>query len=77
MLKDAFKVTDKMTSSLPSGLHYTLWKAVAEKDKMSEYYAPMMLLPFQYAFVHPRWTTEIDVLLEKLDGVRKIHLIGS
>ena len=30
MFKDAFKSTDEMTTSSPSGLHYTLWKAVAE-----------------------------------------------
>ena len=28
---EAFEVVDEMTSSSPSGLHYTLWKALAEK----------------------------------------------
>ena len=30
--ESALKETDKMTSSSPSGLHYTLWKAIAEKS---------------------------------------------
>ena len=42
---------------------------------MSEYYAIMMSLPFQYGFAHPRWTTEIDLMLEKTDGEQKIHLM--
>ena len=65
MFSSAFKTTDEMTSSLPSHLHYTLWKAVAEQKTMSKCYSVMMSLPFQYAFAHPRWTTEMDVMLEK------------
>ena len=54
MLKYAFKATDGMTPSLPSGLNYTLGKALARHEKMWEYHAAMMSLPFQYAFAHPR-----------------------
>ena len=75
MFKDAFKSTDEKTTSSPSGLHYTLWKAVAEQNKMCIYYAAMMSLPFQYAFANSRWTTEINVMLGKTAGVRKIHLM--
>ena len=62
-----------MTSSSPSGLHYILWKAAAEQEKTCVYYAAMMSLPFQYAFANSRWTTEIDVMLEKIRRVKKIH----
>ena len=71
----AFKSVREKTMSSFSTLHYTLWKAVAEDKEMSEYYAIMMSLPFQYGFAHPRWTTEIDLMLEKTDGEQKIHLM--
>ena len=76
MFRDAYKtVTEKTSSSLTSKLHYTLWKAVAEDEDMCAYYAVMMSLPFQYGFAHPRWTREIDCMLEKTAGERKIHLL--
>ena len=71
----AFKVVDEMTSSSPSGLHYTLWKAIAEKTDFSEYFSLMMSLPFMYGFSHKRWQSAIDVMLEKKLGVRRIHLM--
>ena len=37
----------------------------------------MMSLSFQYAFANSKWTTEIDVMLEKMAGVRKIHLMRT
>ncbi|KAL7526557.1 LOW QUALITY PROTEIN: hypothetical protein ACHAWF_001818, partial [Thalassiosira exigua] len=72
---EAFKVTDEMTPSLPSHLHYTLWKAVAEKKEFCEYYAVMMSLPFEYWFSNTRWEQAIDCMLEKKMGIRKIHLM--
>ncbi|KAL7550562.1 hypothetical protein ACHAWF_015354 [Thalassiosira exigua] len=72
---EAFKVTDEMTSSSPSHLHYTLWKAVAEKEKFCKYYAVMMSLPFEYGFSNKRWENAIDCMLEKKLGIRKIHLM--
>ncbi|KAL7549685.1 hypothetical protein ACHAWF_012948 [Thalassiosira exigua] len=72
---EAFKVVDEMTSSSPSGLHYTLWKAIAEDEKFCKYMAVMMSLPFQYGFTNKRWERAIDVMLEKKSGERKIHLM--
>ena len=69
----AFKVVNEMTSSSPSGLHYTLWKAIAEKEEFCEYYSTMMSLPFEYGFANRRWQQAIDCMLEKKPGVRKIH----
>eukprot|EP00956_Cyclotella_meneghiniana_P038249 scaffold150909_cov50-Cyclotella_meneghiniana.AAC.2 len=42
----AMKVTHEDTSSSASGLHYTLWKAVAEDKDLSEIHAIMISLPF-------------------------------
>ena len=32
--REAFEVVDEMTPSSPSGLHYTLWKALAESNEL-------------------------------------------
>ena len=71
----SFKITGEMTSLSPSGLHYTLWKAIAEKEQFCEYLAVMMSLPFMYGFTNKRWEKVIEVMLEKKAGVRKIHLM--
>ena len=72
---EAFKVTKEMTSSSPSGLHYTLWKAIVEKKEFWEYMAVMMSLPFIYGFSNKRWENVIEVMLEKKPNIRKIHLM--
>ncbi|KAL7531049.1 hypothetical protein ACHAWF_003610 [Thalassiosira exigua] len=72
---EAFKDVDEMTSSSPSGLHYTLWKAIAEKEYFCEYMAIMMSLPFMYGFSNKRWKFGIDCMLWKKAGVQKIHLM--
>ena len=71
----AFAVVSEHTSSSPSGLHYTLWKCVAKDDKVAKWMAIMMSLPFMYGFVNERWTKVIDVMLEKKQGIRKIHML--
>ena len=71
----AFKITDEMTSSSPFGTHYTMWKAIAEKEDFCEYLAIMMSLPFQYGFTNKRWENAIEVMLEKKPNMRKIHLM--
>jgi hypothetical protein len=71
----AMKVTHKDTSSSASGLHYTLWKAIAEDNKLSAIHAIMISLPFMYGFVCDRWRKIIDCMLEKKPGVRKIHIM--
>ena len=52
---EAFKSVDEMTSSSPSGLHYTLWKVLAENNELCKMCAAMMTLPFRYGFTHDRW----------------------
>ena len=71
----AFKVTKEMTSSSPLGLHYILWKAIAEKKEFCEYMSVMMSLPSMYAFSNKRWENVIEVMLRKKPNVRKIHLM--
>ena len=69
----AFKAVDEHTSSSPSGLHYSLWKVLARDNDCAKWLSLMMSLPFMHGFVNQRWTTEIDVMLEKKKGNRKIH----
>jgi hypothetical protein len=71
----AMKVTHEDTSSSASGLHYTLWKAIAEDDKLSAIHAIMISLPFMYGFICNCWRKIIDCMLEKKTGVRKIHIM--
>ena len=70
-----FKEANERTSSSPEGLHYTLWKAIAEKEEFCKYMSVMMYLPFKYGFSVKRWQRAIDVMLEKQEGIRKIHLM--
>ena len=57
----------------PSGLDYTVWKCISSDDMMAEVFAIMMSLPLRYGFVNKRWCWATDVMLEKKQGVRKIH----
>ena len=70
-----FKVAREKTASSPAGLHYTLWKAMAESDELAEFLCIMISLPFVYGFACRRWLRAIDVMLEKKKGVRKIHML--
>jgi len=70
-----FKIANEKTSSSPSGMHYTMWKAMATSDYCAEFLCIMISLPFVYGFPNDRWLREIDVMLEKKKGVRKIHLL--
>ena len=71
--KSAFKAVSEKTSSSPSGLHYTLWKAIATDNELSEYFAIMLSLPFMYGFSPKRWEQCVEVMLEKKAGTRHIH----
>jgi hypothetical protein len=72
--QDMFKNAKEKTSS-GGKVHYTLWKTLAEQDDFAEFLCIMMSLPFMYGFVNQRWLHEIDVMLEKQKGVRKVHLL--
>ena len=73
--QESMKITHEDTSSSASGLHYTLWKAIAEDDDLSATHAIMISLPFMYGFVCERWRKIIDCMLEKKAGVRQIHIM--
>ncbi|KAL3802447.1 hypothetical protein ACHAWO_004749 [Cyclotella atomus] len=73
--QESMKVTHEDTSSSASGLHYTLWKAIAEDDDLSATHAIMISLPFMYGFVCERWRKIIDCMLKKKAGVRQIHIM--
>ena len=72
--QEMFKNATEKTSS-GGEIHYTLWKALAEQDDFAEFLCVMISLPFMYGFPNPRWSNEVDVMLEKKAGVRKIHLL--
>ena len=69
----AFKAVSERTTSLPSGFHYSMWKVLAKEDDILDWLSVTIILPFMYGFVNERWTTEIDVMLEKKRDVQKIH----
>ena len=70
-----FKAVRERTSSSPSGLHYTIWKAIAQEDDLASWLSIMMSLPFMYGFVNTRWAKMVDVMIEKKRGNRKIHML--
>ena len=72
--QEMFKNATEKTSS-GGEIHYTLWKALAEQDDFAEFLCVMMSLPFMYGFANPRWSNEVDVMLEKKAGIQKIHLL--
>ena len=51
----AFKIAKEKTPSPPSGMHYTMWKAMAESDYCAEFLCIMISLPFVYGFTNDRW----------------------
>ena len=54
-----FKVARERTLLAVVGLHYMLWKAMSEDDRLVEVLCVMMSLPFIYGFVCERWLREM------------------
>jgi hypothetical protein len=73
--QELFQRQNEDTTTSPSGLHYTLWKAIAEIDEFADLHAKWVSIPFRYGFIIARWLKEIDCMLEKKAGVRKIHIL--
>ena len=73
--QEVFKKASEKKSSSYAGMHYTLWKAVAEKPDFCKYMCIMMSLPFKYGFSPRRWEHAIDCMIEKTKGVKRIHLM--
>jgi hypothetical protein len=61
--QQAFKVVKECTSSLPSGINYTLWKSIAHDHYLSSLMVIMLRLPFMQGIKHDRWAKCIDVML--------------
>ena len=74
---EVFKEADEKKSSSPEGLHYILWKYLAEVEDYCSFLCVMMSLPFMYGFANKRWQRAIDAMLEKITGVHHIHLSES
>ena len=73
--QEAFRAVKEKTSSLPSGINYTLWKCIASSNKISAYMAVMMRQSFMHGSVNDRWAKCINIMLEKKKGVQKIHML--
>ena len=58
-----FREADEKKSSSPEGLHYTLWKALAEREDFCKYMNAMLSMPFKYGFSVRRWENAIDVMI--------------
>ena len=48
----AFKIANEKTSSSPSRMQYTTWKAMAISDYCAEFLCMMISLPFMYGFAN-------------------------
>ncbi|KAL7537591.1 hypothetical protein ACHAWF_005825 [Thalassiosira exigua] len=72
-IQATFRSVREKTSLLPSGIHYTFWKAIASNSENSSYMVIMMCLPFMYGFKNDRWAKCLDAMLEKKPGVCRIH----
>ena len=70
-----FNCARERTSSDSRTLNYSLWKCLAQSDKISGFVAILLSLPFTYGFVNEHWTHMTDFMLEKKPGVRHIHLL--
>ncbi|KAL7430492.1 hypothetical protein ACHAXH_001865 [Discostella pseudostelligera] len=68
-----FQLSKEKTSSDIRTLNYSLWKCIATSDRISQYAAILVSLPFMYGFVNTHWTHMSDFMLEKKPGVRQIH----
>ena len=51
----SFKIANEKTSSLPAGMHYTIWKVMAASDYHAEFLCIMISLPIVYGFAKSRW----------------------
>ena len=70
------RINDR-TSSSPSGLHITHYKASALDPVLSEYFANQMNLIISSG-IHPlRWGTALQVMLEKVAGVCLVDKLRS
>jgi len=61
----AFKAVSEKTTPSLSGLHYSIWKVLAQEDDIVSWLSTMMSILFEFGFVNKRWTTEINVMLKK------------
>ncbi|KAL7428792.1 hypothetical protein ACHAXH_000893, partial [Discostella pseudostelligera] len=68
-----FHLSKEKTSSDIHTLNYSLWKCITTSDRISQYAAILVSLPFMYGFVNMHWTHMSDFMLEKKPGVRHIH----
>ena len=67
--------SEKTSSNSTHRLNYTLWKALAELDHVSEYLCVTMSLPFVYKLVNKGWLKMIDAILKKKKWLQQIGML--
>ena len=70
-----FSRTRERTSSDPRTLNYSIWKCLAQSDRIARFLSVLFSLPFTYGFVNTHWSHMTDYMLEKKPGIRTIHTL--
>ena len=55
----------EITVTSPYGLHIGHYKAVLEEDDILECHMALMMIPFRFAYAPKRWTSTVQIMLEK------------
>ena len=67
-----FKRLSENLSSSPSGRHIGHYKAVIGDEELCTLYARIISIPFKHGLTLPRWTSAVQVMLEKTKGCARI-----
>ena len=73
-LSDGFKMLSEDISSSPSGRHIGHYKAVLGDLDICTMYATVLSIPFKHGFTLHRWTSAVQVMLEKTKGCARVWI---
>ena len=65
---NGFKLLSEDLSSSPSGRHIGHYKAALADEELCTMYATILSLPFKHGCTLHRWTSAVQVMLEKTKG---------
>ena len=71
--KKFWKKKKEITVTSPYGLHIGHYKAVLEEDDILECHMALMMIPFRFAYAPKRWTSTVQIMLEKNPGTPWSH----
>jgi hypothetical protein len=69
---EGFKRISINLSSSPSGLLIGHYKAVIGDEELCTLYARIISIPFKHGLTIPRWTSAVQVMLEKTKGCARV-----